>query len=138
MTDGAPTGAEERNQRRRMAIAVGVAGLLVGLLIGSAGASHTKTVTHAREVVRTETTTVPVIHTRTVTKVRRVVRVRTRTVTVQAQPVDQGAPAPAAGSPPSSYAGKTCAEIGHSFHVTPGSDPEHDADNDGIACEAYG
>jgi hypothetical protein len=31
----------------------------------------------------------------------------------------------------------TCAEIGHSFTVTPGSDPEHDRDGDGIACEAY-
>jgi hypothetical protein len=31
----------------------------------------------------------------------------------------------------------TCAEIGHSFTVTPGSDPEHDRDDDGIACESY-
>jgi hypothetical protein len=27
-------------------------------------------------------------------------------------------------------------EIGHSLTVTPGSDPEHDLDNDGIACQA--
>ena len=37
----------------------------------------------------------------------------------------------------SSYAGLNCSEIGHSFTVAPGSDPEHDADNDGIACESY-
>lgn len=34
------------------------------------------------------------------------------------------------------YAGMTCPEIGHSFSVPPGSDPEHDADNDGTACES--
>jgi len=37
---------------------------------------------------------------------------------------------------PSQYAGMNCTEIGHSFTVTPGSDPEHDADNDGVACES--
>lgn len=35
-----------------------------------------------------------------------------------------------------SYAGMNCTEIGHSFMVEPGSDPEHDRDNDGIACES--
>lgn len=35
-----------------------------------------------------------------------------------------------------SYAGMNCDEIGHSFTVEPGSDPEHDRDNDGIACES--
>lgn len=35
-----------------------------------------------------------------------------------------------------SYAGMNCTEIGHSFTVEPGSDPEHDRDNDGIACES--
>jgi hypothetical protein len=34
------------------------------------------------------------------------------------------------------YAGLNCTEIGHSFTVTPGSDPEHDRDGDGIACES--
>jgi hypothetical protein len=34
------------------------------------------------------------------------------------------------------YAGMNCTEIGHSFMVTPGSDPDHDADNDGVACES--
>jgi colicin import membrane protein len=34
------------------------------------------------------------------------------------------------------YAGKTCSEIGHSFEVPPGADPDHDADGDGIACES--
>lgn len=34
------------------------------------------------------------------------------------------------------YAGMNCDEIGHSFTVEPGSDPEHDRDNDGIACES--
>lgn len=51
----------------------------------------------------------------------------------------------AAQPPPSSggsgggagqYGGMTCPEIGHSFSVPPGSDPAHDADNDGIACES--
>lgn len=35
-----------------------------------------------------------------------------------------------------SYAGMNCTEIGRSFMVEPGSDPEHDRDNDGIACES--
>jgi hypothetical protein len=35
-----------------------------------------------------------------------------------------------------SYAGMNCDEIGHSFNVIPGSDPEHDRDNDGLACES--
>lgn len=39
---------------------------------------------------------------------------------------------PAAGN----YAGKTCAEIGMPFNVVPGSDPDHDANNDGLACES--
>jgi hypothetical protein len=34
------------------------------------------------------------------------------------------------------YAGRTCTEIGHSFEVVPGSDPDHDANNDGVACES--
>lgn len=34
------------------------------------------------------------------------------------------------------YAGRTCDEIGRSFNVTPGSDPAHDRDNDGVACES--
>ncbi|MGB7160168.1 MAG: hypothetical protein WBD40_19025 [Tepidisphaeraceae bacterium] len=34
------------------------------------------------------------------------------------------------------YSGMTCSEIGHDFYVTPGSDPDHDSDNDGHACEA--
>ena len=34
------------------------------------------------------------------------------------------------------YAGMTCDQIGHPFEVTPGSDPEHDRDNDGHACES--
>jgi hypothetical protein len=42
---------------------------------------------------------------------------------------------PPSGNP---YAGLNCSEIGHDFYVTPGSDPEHDADNDGHACESYG
>jgi hypothetical protein len=36
---------------------------------------------------------------------------------------------------PSQYAGMNCSEIGHAFSVTPGSDPEHDRDGDGGACE---
>lgn len=36
------------------------------------------------------------------------------------------------------YSGKTCDEIGHSYTVPPGTDREHDADGDGVACEAQG
>lgn len=35
-----------------------------------------------------------------------------------------------------SCAGMNCDEIGHSFTVKPGGDPEHDRDNDGVACES--
>jgi hypothetical protein len=115
---------------RKSSIAIAAAALLAGLLTGAAGCGSTKTVT----VTNTETVTVPVVHTRTVTKVKRVVRVKTRTVTVHAQPVGGGG----SGGSSSNYAGMNCSEIGHSFNVTPGSDPEHDADNDGIACESYG
>lgn len=34
------------------------------------------------------------------------------------------------------YSGLNCDEIGHSYVVPPGSDPEHDADSDGVACES--
>lgn len=66
---------------------------------------------------------------------------RTHTVTVEASPAaDSGGYDDSydSGSEAGSYAGMNCSEIGHSFEVTPGSDPEHDADNDGIACESYG
>ena len=131
----------ERQQRRRLGIAVGVAGLVLGLIVGAAAGGETKTTTDTQTVVemRTQTKRVPVIHTRTVTKVRRIVR--TQTVTVEAAPaVDSGGYDDSYGSDSSggSYAGLNCSEIGHSFSVTPGSDPEHDADNDGVACESYG
>ncbi len=52
----------------------------------------------------------------------------------------QSAAAAAAATPPAtpsaSYAGMTCAEIGHSFTVVPGSDMDHDANGDGVACES--
>lgn len=41
-----------------------------------------------------------------------------------------------AGDGGGDYSGMTCPEIGHSFPVEPGSDPVHDRDNDGIACES--
>ncbi len=44
-----------------------------------------------------------------------------------------GADAPHDGNP---YPGMNCTEIGHSYTVVPGSDPDHDADNDGVACES--
>lgn len=80
---------------------------------------------------------VPVVRVKTVTQVRRVVR--THTVRVESAPVaadgyDDSYESDDTGG---SYAGMTCSEIGTSFSVTPGSDPEHDADNDGIACESY-
>ncbi len=125
----------ERRRRQRIGIAVGVAGLLLGLLLGAAVGGETKTTTETQTVVETHTQVkrVPVIRTRTVTKVRRVVR--THTVTVEATPAGGGS---GGSSEAGSYAGMNCSEIGHSFTVTPGSDPEHDADNDGIACESYG
>lgn len=129
----------ERRQRRRLGIAVGTAGLLLGLLLGSAAGGSSKTTTETQTVVRMQTETVPVEHVRTVVKVRRVVR--THTVTVQASPAaDSGGSSGSSGSDAGSgsqYAGMNCSEIGHSFTVTPGSDPEHDRDNDGIACESY-
>jgi hypothetical protein len=120
---------------RRTMIAIGVAGLVVGLAVGAAGGGETKTVSETDTVVRTET--VPVTHVRTVTRVRRVVRTRTRTITVQAEPAGDPYGYDDGGGGGSDYAGLNCSEIGHSFNVTPGSDPEHDADNDGVACESY-
>jgi len=125
----------ERRRSRRVGIAVGVAGLLVGLLLGAAAGGETKTATETQTLVETHTKRVPVVRTRTVTKVRRVVR--THTVTVEATPAAGYDDSYDSGGG-SSYAGMNCSEIGHSFSVTPGSDPEHDADNDGIACESYG
>lgn len=53
-------------------------------------------------------------------------------------PSRPSAPRPVAPAPSgNSYAGRTCAEIGHSYRVPPGSDREHDADGDGVACESY-
>ncbi len=124
----------ERRKRRRTLIAVGVAGLVLGGALGASG-SETKTTTETQTVVKTHAQRVPVVRTRTVVKIRRIVR--THTVTVEATPaVDSGGYDDSydAGS---SYAGMNCSEIGHSFEVTPGSDPEHDADNDGTACESY-
>jgi hypothetical protein len=128
----------ERRRRRNLGIMVGVAGLLLGLLLGVAAGGETKTTTETQTVVETHTETkrVPVIHTRTVTKVRRIVR--THTVTVEATPAGGSGGYGGSDSGGGNYAGMTCSEIGHSFTVTPGSDPEHDADNDGIACESYG
>lgn len=124
-------------------VAVLLGGLIVGIAIGGSG-GKTKTTTETQTVV--ETQTVPVEHVRTVVKVHRVVRTRTHTVTVAATPAagsggsgsggSGGGSGSSAGSA-SQYAGMNCAEIGHSFTVTPGSDPEHDRDNDGIACESY-
>lgn len=136
MTEGEQQAGFERSQRRRMAIAIGVAGLVAGFVVGAAGGEETTTVTDTQTVVETRTKRVPVVRVKTVTQVRRVVR--TQTVTVEVAPVASGgydsSDSYDAGG---SYAGMTCAEIGHSFSVTPGSDPEHDADNDGIACESY-
>lgn len=139
--DASKTPDVERQQRRRLGIAVGTAGLVLGLLLGAAAGGETKTTTETQTVVEVHTHTqrVPVIRTRTVTKVRRIVR--TQTVTVEATPAaDSGGYGGSydSGDSGGSYAGMTCSEIGHSFTVTPGSDPEHDADNDGIACESYG
>lgn len=141
----APTGPSSpgsgQSARRRLWI-TGTACLVAGVLIGvaaGAGEDVPDPVTQTDTVTRV--TSVPVVEVRTVTKVRRVVR--TRTVTEQvaapeaaepaaAEPADGGASDPAAD-----YSGMNCSEIGHSFTVAPGSDPQHDADNDGVACESY-
>jgi hypothetical protein len=125
----------ERRRRRNLGIVVGVAGLLLGLLLGVAAGGETKTTTETQTVVETHIKRVPVVRTRTVTKVRRIVR--THTVTVEATPSGGYDDSYGSDSGGGSYAGMNCSEIGHSFTVTPGSDPEHDADNDGIACESY-
>lgn len=130
----------ERQRRARFAVLVGLAGVIGGLVVGvAAGSGETKTTTETQTVVSTAVKRMPVVRVRTVEHVRRVVR--THTVTVEAAPVvaddgydDSYDSDTGAGS---SYAGMNCSEIGHSFTVTPGSDPEHDADNDGIACESY-
>jgi hypothetical protein len=49
---------------------------------------------------------------------------------------EEAAAAAPASDDPAQYAGMNCTEIGHSFNVSPGSDPDHDADNDGVACES--
>lgn len=36
---------------------------------------------------------------------------------------------------PNEYLGLPCSQIGHAFRVAPGSDPAHDPDGDGEACE---
>ena len=120
-------------QQRRWLVVAGVAGLVLGAAIGAAG-EETRTVTETETVVQTETKRVPVVRVRTVKQVRRVVR--THTVTVEAAaPVDSYDTYDDYDTP--DYAGMNCSEIGHSFSVPPGSDPEHDADNDGLACESY-
>jgi len=135
-------------------VAIGflIVGLVIGVAIGLGGGGGTTTVTHVNDVARTvrgATRTVPVVRVKTVTKPRYVHVVRTqtqvRTVTVRAaapsvpsKPVSAGGGGGGGGDNGAQYAGETCPEIGHSFNVTPGSDPEHDADNDGIACESEG
>lgn len=44
--------------------------------------------------------------------------------------------APLAETPSQPNYSGTCDEIGHSFPVVPGSDPVHDRDGDGVACES--
>jgi len=143
----------DRRVSSRSAITVVIATLVVGLLAGTALGSgdtpKTETVTEVRtvahDVTKVKTQRVPVVRTHTVTQVKRIVRTQTqtRTVTVPvvAPPSAGGTPSDASagggGSPAADYAGMNCSEIGHSFTVTPGSDPQHDADNDGVACESY-
>jgi hypothetical protein len=70
-------------------------------------------------------------------RARKAARVRARKAAdakrQQAEKEDAAAPA---SDNPGQYAGMNCTEIGHSFSVSPGSDPDHDADNDGVACES--
>lgn len=130
------------NRRRRRMVAVGGASLLVGVLLGAGlGAGEetpAETVTEVRTVTETEIRRVPVVKVRTVEKVRRVVRTETVTVEVPAaSSYDAASDDVGSYGGGNDYAGLTCSEIGHSFQVEPGSDPAHDADNDGIACESY-
>jgi hypothetical protein len=150
-SDTTPPQRGTSTSARAKLVGMAVLGLVAGALLGALASSggDTKTVTQASAVDRvhteTVTKTVPVVRVKTVRTTRTVQhvkwKVRTRTLT---RTVTVAAPAPAADSAPASsgdggqYAGMNCSEIGHSFNVTPGSDPEHDADNDGVACESYG
>jgi hypothetical protein len=89
----------------------------------------TTTVTQARAIDR--------VRTETVTKTVPVVRVKTVRTTRTVQHVMSCGGGSSSGDG-GQYAGMNCSGIGHSFQVTPGSDPQHDADNDGIACESCG
>jgi hypothetical protein len=59
-----------------------------------------------------------------------------RTRQAEARTEKAAAAANARAAAEADYAGMTCAEIGQPFQVTPGSDPEHDSDGDGSACES--
>jgi hypothetical protein len=72
---------------------------------------------------------------------RRVARAHARAARVLARAriaaaAREAAEAAPSTTDPSQYAGMNCTEIGHPFDVTPGSDPMHDRDNDGVACES--
>lgn len=124
----------------RQLVTVGFVCACVGVLVGvaaGAGEDTPEPVTQVKTVTRVKTEKVPVVKVKTVTAVRRVVRTQTVTQQVAAPGGSAGAEASAGGSAEADYAGLTCSEIGHSFTVAPGSDPEHDADNDGVACESY-
>lgn len=56
--------------------------------------------------------------------------------TISTPPPKPKRPTPRQTGSGNNYAGKTCDEIGHPYNVTPGTDREHDADGDGIACES--
>jgi hypothetical protein len=71
-------------------------------------------------------------------RARRDARVRARkagAAEARRQAALDAAAAPATVDP-AEYAGMNCTQIGHSFNVTPGSDPVHDRNNDGVACES--
>lgn len=62
-----------------------------------------------------------------------IVRCRDET---EPSPPAEDVPSKPATDNPADYSGLSCDDIGHSYSVVPGSDPEHDANNDGYACES--
>lgn len=137
---GLAAGGGGPRARRRQLVTVGAVCACLGVLVGvaaGAGEDTPEPVTQVKTVTRVRTEKVPVVKVKTVTTVRRIVRTQTVTQQVAAPVQSAGAEASAGGSGAADYAGLNCSEIGHSFTVAPGSDPEHDADNDGVACESY-
>jgi hypothetical protein len=141
--DGSPP---PKGRRRWIAfLAVGLAGLFVGVAAGSGGGGDAQTVTE------TLASTTTVTKTSTVRRVRTVVHVRYRTRTVRQTVTettsvggDTGSGVGSGCDPnyvgacvPNDGADYNCSDISETDFESVGSDPDGlDADNDGVACES--